>query len=185
MSAFTTVRRRSLICALVAAAFIAGLLLQGAIVRAQESTNSADVAAEKVAIIELANRFENTFDDGDLDANAEMWTDDGVFENSAGTFEGKDAIRAWAEQFYGMAASADGGHHLLTNFEIEVDGDTAEMTSYLTLIISVTSPNPSVISSEFTDRLVKVDGEWKFQHRRLEMLTQIEPPPSDGATPAA
>jgi ketosteroid isomerase-like protein len=165
-------------------AFALGLFVQGLVASAQDS-NGADTTADKVAIAELAAKFETTFDEGDFDANVDLWTDDAVFDHPTGVFTGKDAYRQWAEAFYQQGAAAGGTHHLITNVQISVNGDRADMTSYLTLLVGITSPAPLIISGEFTDHLVKIDGIWKFQSRKLVSPTQFGPPQSGGATPVA
>jgi ketosteroid isomerase-like protein len=177
--------RRSWVVVIAATAFALGLLVQGFVVHAQDSTAATDTTADKVAIAELAAKFETTFDQGDFDANVDLWTDDGVFNHPAGVFTGKEAYRQWAEGFYQQAAASGGSHHLLTNVQVTVNGDQADMTSYLTLIVGVVNPAPVIISGEFTDHLVKVDGEWKFQTRTLQVMTQFGPPSQGGATPVA
>ncbi|MFL5758642.1 MAG: nuclear transport factor 2 family protein [Thermomicrobiales bacterium] len=176
--------RRSWVMVIVAAAFALGLLVQGLVASAQDS-NQTDTTADKAAITELAAKFETTFDQGDFDTNVDLWTDDGVFDHPAGVFKGKEAYRQWAEGFYQQSAASGGSHHLLTNVQITVNGDQADMTSYLTLLVGITSPAPAIISGEFTDHVVKVDGEWKFQTRKLVIATQFGPPQSGGATPVA
>jgi ketosteroid isomerase-like protein len=177
--------RRSWVIVLVAAAFAFGLLVQAVVAHAQDASGEADTAADKVAIAELAAAFETTFDQGDLDANVEMLTDDAVFDHPSGVFTGKDAYRQWAEAFYQQSAASGGTHHLVTNVQITVNGDQADMTSYLTLLVGITSPTPVIISGDFTDHLVKIDGQWKFQSRKLVAYTQFGPPPGAGATPVA
>jgi ketosteroid isomerase-like protein len=167
---------------------LGGLLAPGFVARAQDTDDSTDEAADTLAIMDLANRFEVAFDHGDIEASVEMWTDDGVFEHPSGTYTGKDAYREWANAFYQQAQQGGGSHHLLTNILVDVEGDTATMTSYLTLIVGVVSPTPVIISGEFTDSVVRVGGEWKFQRRTLVVFTQFGPPPQDqgqggGATP--
>jgi ketosteroid isomerase-like protein len=185
MAASNPIRHWSIVTAAIAAAFALGLLLQGVVATAQDSASSPDVTADKLAILELATRFETTFDRGDIDANVALWTDDAVFDHPSGVYTGTDAYRQWATAFSQQGIAGGGTHHLLTNVEITVVGDQADMTSYLTLLLGVTSPTPVVISGEFTDHLVRIDGEWKFQTRRLVVLTQFGPQGGGGATPVA
>ena len=176
--------RRSWVIVIAAAAFAFGLLVQGLVASAQDSSD-ADTTADMVEIAELAAKFETTFDQGDIDANVELWTDDAVFDHPSGVYTGKDAYRQWAETFFQQAAASGGTHHLITNVQITVNGDQADMTSYLTILVGITSPAPVIISGEFTDHLVRADGEWKFQSRKLISPTQFGPPQSGGATPVA
>ncbi len=127
------------------------------------ATDAPPQAADELAIMEVSNRFENAFDDGDLEAHLATLSDDIVFEsNASGTYRGKEAYRGWVEPF---PAQAQGGtRHVMTNFEIEVRGDTATATSYLT-ILGRTGPAVGA-TAEFTDELARMDGRWVFTTRR-------------------
>jgi hypothetical protein len=84
--------------------------------------------------MELAARFETTFDAGDVGGHLATWVDDLSFESPFGSYQGKDAYRAWVEAFNRVAMAGGGTRHLVTNFEIDLAGDTATMTCYLTIL---------------------------------------------------
>ena len=144
--------------------------------------NDAQVALDKLEIMELAARFENTFDAGDVEGHLATWADDLTFESPFGDYQGKEAYRAWVTEFNQIAMANGGTRHLVTNFEIDVTGETATMTCYL-VIVSATTPPAIGFTTAFTDdQLLKVDGEWKFVHRTLEV---DQPLPTASGTPAA
>ncbi len=148
----------------VTGAFVTAVLLGGCSAPVA-ATAAPRQAADELAIMEVSNRFENAFDDGDLEAHLATLSDDIVFESNAfGTYRGKEAYRGWVEPFLAQAQAQGGTRHLMTNFEIEVRGDTATATSYLT-ILGRTGPAVGA-TVEFTDELARVDGRWVFTTRR-------------------
>ena len=143
------------------------------------ATDPGEVALDKLAIMELAARFETTFDAGDGGGHLATWVDDLSFESPFGSYQGKDAYRAWVEAFNRVAMAGGGTRHLVTNFEIDLAGDTATMTCYLTILSATTPPIIGATAVFTDDRLRKVDGEWKFAHRTLEVDQDL----SGAATP--
>ena len=143
---------------------------------APQSWAQARVAADKVAIQELASRFENTFDEGRIDAHLATWVDNLTFVSPFGTYRGKAAYAQWVREFYKVAQASGGTRHLVTNFEIDVRGDTATMKAYLMIVIRKPAVidgvrfHPIAYSTAFTnDRLVRVNGRWKFAARTLQI----------------
>ena len=56
---------------------------------------------------------------------------------------------------------ADGARHVTTNMLIEGDGNAATMRAYL----EVLRAREVSVTGSYTDTLVKVDGQWLFEHR--------------------
>src|SRR3712207_3197219 len=75
-------------------------------VGAAQPEREAQVALDKVAIMELAARFENTFDAGDVEGHLDTWVDDLSFESPFGNCQGKDAYRAWVTEFNRVAMAS-------------------------------------------------------------------------------
>ena len=137
---------------------------------------AAQTATDKLEIQELAARFEHAFDEGDFDAHMALWKSEMSFESPFGNYDTAEAYRGWVEGFYEQAQGNYGGtRHLVTNFDIRVDGDSASMTCYLTILARdgaqlADAPGRAVIAgtAAFTDdQLERVNGEWKFVHRTL------------------
>ena len=131
--------------------------------------------SDELAIKELAARFEKTFDDGDLDAHMATWTQAISFESPFGSYDTHEGYRGWAEGFKTQTQEQYGGtRHIVANHEITVDGDSATMTAYLIIFGRSGGgdpPQPVIVgTAAFTDdRLERVDGEWRFAHRTLEV----------------
>src|SRR3712207_3255186 len=94
-------RRRGSVTSLVATLLLGALVSCGARSAAQTdgSADAAQVALDELAIMELAARFENTFDAGDVEGHLEAWVDDLTFESPFGNYQGKDAYRTWVTEF--------------------------------------------------------------------------------------
>ena len=133
-----------------------------------------DTTSDKLDIMELAARFEVAFDNGDMDTHMATWADEVTFASPFGSYDTREDYRGWVEGFYSQTKKQYGGtRHIVTNHVIDVDGDRATMTAYLMIfgrnIGGDDSPQPGIAgTAAFTDdKLVRINGEWKFVHRTL------------------
>jgi SnoaL-like domain len=75
---------------------------------------------------------------------------------------GKEALRQFAS-----ARQPGANLHLSSNAAISVDGDHASVESYVMVIGP--SENPGVrLAGRYEDRLLRVDGHWRFVSRKLD-----------------
>lgn len=127
--------------------------------------------ADRLAIIELANVFENAFDTGQVDEHMQVWVDDLVFESPFGTYTDRNAYRQWVDGFIHTTRKAGGTRHLITNNVIKLNGNSATAMCYLVIV----SPKLRAIiaTSVFEDELVKINGSWKFKKRKLSIDQSI------------
>ncbi|MEA2170086.1 MAG: hypothetical protein QOF76_3386 [Solirubrobacteraceae bacterium] len=105
-------------------------------------------------------------DRGDIDLLKTVYHDDamelrGVFEGPASTFVGF------------VAASVEAGQemsHATSNFRIDLDGDAADVESYVVATITLTHPDGDkvheVLGARFLDRFERRDGHWRIAVRR-------------------
>jgi len=121
-------------------------------------------AEDRLAILELAARYNQAFDYGDVDAWVKTFTSDGVFADSGGfSVQGTDELRTFA----GKAAQGDVAiRHWNSSHVIEGNGDTATHSCYLMLIIMEEVPTIFGVG-RYDDKLKKVNGEWRFVRRLL------------------
>jgi hypothetical protein len=124
---------------------------------------------DRVAILDLAARYNTTIDYGDADAWVNTFTPDGVFLGSDGSrVQGAAELRAFADKIH-AANEAGGGlifRHWNSNHVIDGDDDRATHSCYLLWIHC--APEATIpFTGIYHDRLRKVDGEWKFEERRL------------------
>ncbi|MFI2332067.1 nuclear transport factor 2 family protein [Nocardia rhamnosiphila] len=123
--------------------------------------------ADKLAIIELSNTQMRALDNHDVDTWVGAWIPGGEFVATYGTFVGHDAIRKFINGHI-TAGKEDGARHLMTNYVVNGDGDTATVTSAVTKL-QVEKPPFIIASGIYTDIAVRTDEGWKFKSRRLDV----------------
>ncbi|MCS6924338.1 MAG: nuclear transport factor 2 family protein [Candidatus Binatia bacterium] len=128
---------------------------------------------EKFAIQELIARYNHAIDFGNYEAWVECFTEDGVFEGSAGRFAGRAELQKFTEQFNTMRTNLPNVRHCVMNTVTEVEGDTAVSSSYLQLVTTGKEGTKIVFTGRYDDKLVKVDGKWRFKERKV---TRDTPP---------
>lgn len=115
------------------------------------------------AIRALDARYCRLLDDGRWDELMEVFTEDGEFDGLSHP-KGQSEMRAF------FASLASGGltsfWHFVTNFDIEVDGDTATARSFLWQPC-VQNGEPWVAAGRYDDRVVRVDGRWLFRVKKV------------------
>ncbi|TIX49577.1 nuclear transport factor 2 family protein [Alteraurantiacibacter aquimixticola] len=140
-----------------------------------EVSNEVDPAMQevmdRVAIEDMVTEYYAHLGGGDASAFDEYFTEDAIFDVNGIVANG----RAEIEEIYAgigedaTSASNGGGqfHMILSNPVIEVDGDAATASFIWTGIrnADISAPPVFVEQGREYDKLVKVDGQWKFQHR--------------------
>jgi len=101
----------------------------------------------------------------DFAAYSRLFAKDGEWIGGFGTVKGPAAIQAFMEKNI-TGPNRGNTFHLLTNFEIDVHGDTATAWSRWTYV-TPDAGNKPVISQggRYEDTLVREDGHWKFKSR--------------------
>jgi len=122
--------------------------------------------SDKDEIRELLARYCYALDAERFDDMAELFAPDGVWETAFGTGRGREGIAAQARRI--LTGARPRRVHLTTNIVIDLDDQTATARSNWALISN--SPAGPVIGSagDYADTLVKRDGRWFFQHRRID-----------------
>ena len=114
---------------------------------------------DRAAIRDLLARYCHTFDTGDADGVADLFTEDGVFDPGVPGFEpveGREVIR-------GFVGTVPAGmvHHLTTDAAYDVDGDVATgIASFMAV-----AKGAFVTVGRYHDDLVRVDGAWRIRRR--------------------
>ena len=117
---------------------------------------------DKLAIMELVARYNHAYDGGDAEAWAATFTEDGAFQSRGRRTEGREALVRKVEEEAEKIATFK-PRHLISNFVIEGDGDSATLTCHLLLM----SGSDVAAVGSYDDVLRRVDGVWKFAHRTV------------------
>ncbi len=119
-------------------------------------------AEDQLAIMDLSARYCHATDSHDSEGWADTFTADGAIEAPQGTSQGRDALIQFSQ---GVNTGMPNVRHHISNIVICGEGDSATMKSYLNLIN--TEGNATVFTATYEDQIVRVDGEWKFAHRKI------------------
>lgn len=129
------------------------------------SSPSPLTAGDKLDILELYARYSRAEDEGDVEAFLATFAADGSIASSRDTFRGRDLLRQF---FTGSVYMGAGRRHFTANHVITVDAGGALARANFMLIRTEGEPK-LIVTGTYTDTLKKVDGVWRFSHRRIEV----------------
>ena len=137
--------------------------------KAQSSTSLASRVQrledmEEIRIV--LTEYGRTLDARDFAAYSHLFAKDGQWVGGFGTVQGPSAIQAFMEENIGTGPNKAHNFHLLTNFVIEVHGDTATAWSHWTFVVPTADNKPVIAQSgRYDDLLIRENGHWKFKRR--------------------
>lgn len=123
----------------------------------------------------VLNRYSIAYDENDMTEMADTFAEDAVLTmrigdgDQIGPFEGKAAVMKLMTD--SLASQSDQRRHVTTNLAVRrEDGQTAAVSSYLTLI-SVADGTARVLSTaRYEDELQREDdGAWRFTKRHIQL----------------
>jgi uncharacterized protein (TIGR02246 family) len=117
-------------------------------------------------------------DSREFKAYASLFAADGEWVGGFGTVKGPAAIQAFMEKNLGTAPNRAGNYHLLSNFVITVQGDTATAWSRWAFIVPEANGARVAQAGRYDDTLVRENGRWKFKKR---VASNDTPPPASAA----
>ena len=120
--------------------------------------------SDVLAIHQLYANYSFASDHGDGAAYAACFTSDGVFEMPGRRVEGADALAASSTN---ASDGAPAMRHMLSNIVVDGEGDQARGKAYATLLRTQAAPVAILMTGEYSDHLVRVDGSWRFSQRRF------------------
>jgi uncharacterized protein (TIGR02246 family) len=122
--------------------------------------------------------YGRNLDAHDFGAYARLFAKDGEWVGGFGSVKGTAAIEAFMAKNIGSPGKPAGTYHLLTNFIIDVHGDTATAWSRWGYVTPGPDKKPAIAQGgHYEDKLVRENGTWKFSRR--EAFVDI---PHSGAT---
>jgi uncharacterized protein (TIGR02246 family) len=105
-------------------------------------------------------------DSRDLAAYSKLFAKDGEWVGGLGSAKGPEGILAMMQKSFGTGPNRNNSFHILSNFQIEVKGDTATAWSRWTFVTPAADGKPVISQSgRYDDVLVREDGRWKFKRR--------------------
>jgi hypothetical protein len=130
---------------------------------------------DKQAITEVLHRYCIAFDTKDRELAYSVWHPDGTAEYE-GMFEGTG--RGFVD--FGVGAHETAlpvSSHQVTNILIDVDGDVATSTAYVTAAAQRADGSAvNLIRGQYDDRWSRRDGTWAIDHRHFRThLTHVVP----------
>lgn len=177
------------------------LLLTAALLLVSCSQQQSSEADDRLAILEMQNRYVLAMDYFDADGYAAVFAEDGILDWARGEVIGRPAIREFmATNTYDLrklnfqpAQTEDGREwppavrHLVTNQVIEINGDTARVISYWMNYSNAADRRKIEWLSygSWDDELVKINGEWLFKRHKIYNENNPNRFTADQASPLA
>lgn len=122
-----------------------------------------DTTADIVQITEVLNRHQVYIDLGNADGYADLYSEDGHYESPFTSATGRAQIRQMFTDLRDQGFTA-GKRHMTGPAVIDVDGTRATARSWYW--VAETEQAATVYATgTYTDRLQKIDGNWKITHR--------------------
>ena len=148
---------------------IAALLLLGGVLAAQNDASVAsrlqrleDIEEIRTVLLDYG-RF---LDSRDLAAYSRLFATDGEWVGGFGSAKGPAGILEFMQKNLGTGPNRNNSYHILSNFEIEVKGDTATAWSRWTFIVPAADGKPVISQAgRYDDTLVRENGRWRFKRR--------------------
>jgi uncharacterized protein (TIGR02246 family) len=110
--------------------------------------------------------YGRTLDAHDFGAYSRLFSKDGEWVGGFGSVKGPVAIEAFMAKNIGTPGKPSGTYHLLTNFFIDVHGDTATAWSRWAFVTPGPDKKPAMAQGgHYEDTLIRENGRWKFSRR--------------------
>jgi uncharacterized protein (TIGR02246 family) len=121
---------------------------------------------DKEEIRTLLLDYGRLLDARDLVAYSKLFAKDGEWVGGFGSARGPAEILAFMQKNLGPGRNENHTFHILSNFEIEVKGDTGTATSRWTFVTPGADGKPALSQAgRYDDILVREDGKWRFKRR--------------------
>jgi hypothetical protein len=140
-------------------------------------------ADDRLELMELCARYSFYVDTFQLHPLVELFTDDGVFDESAvgmGRYEGHDVIRAYFRD--DLFPVVDAWLHLTSNFIVDcIDGSSASGRCSTIMDADVQGGAWLHGTVWYEDDYVRTDGGWRFRSRVVKPYTKLDLGPLSAA----
>jgi uncharacterized protein (TIGR02246 family) len=111
--------------------------------------------------------YGRTLDAHDFGAYSRLFSKDGEWVGGFGSVKGPAEIEAFMAKNIGAPGKPSGTYHVLTNFLIDVHGDTASAWSRWAFVTPGPDKKPAIAQGgHYEDTLIRENGRWKFSRRQ-------------------
>jgi len=170
-------------CLALLAACMAGLGSFGAAAQGGGSNAAVEAMASRLQVLEdreairaLLLAYGRAHDNRDYRTFADLFADNGEWVGGLGSAQGPEAIFELMDATIGHnpLPKGSGTVHLMTNEQIEIDGDSASALTNWTYITPNEKGDPGLVFvGEYHDRFVRERGVWKFLRREATGVIPI------------
>lgn len=126
-------------------------------------------AEDTLAIQRIITDYAVHLDAQDFDAYAALFAREGVWQNGNTIRRGPEEIKAMLVGLYGTPPEGfvnNASYHLVSNFEVAVDGDRATARSRHLLVMRGEDGSPvPELAGQYEDEFIREDGQWKILKR--------------------
>lgn len=138
--------------------------------RPASAAESAEIRLRRLEDMEeirtLLLDYGRFLDSRDLPAYSRLFAKDGEWVGGFGSARGPEEILAFMQKNLGTGPNSGNTFHILSNFEIVVDRDSATAWSRWTFITAGADGKPTISQAgRYDDILVREDGHWRFKRR--------------------
>lgn len=161
----------------LAAVAVAGTVAPGA--ASGEANSALPARIQRLEDVEAIGRvltdYGRLVDARDWNAFADLFAEDGgTWSGGFGTAVGRTAI--YDMMMKAMGPTPGPNYHVMSNFEIDVKGDTATAWSRWTFVSGNADGKPAILyGGRYQDMLVRENGRWKFKRR--DVVSDVAGPP--------
>jgi len=161
MGKFENMKPPLVALALLASGFVpAGAFAQTSL--AQKIQRLEDIEEIRTVLV----NYGRYLDAHDFKAYARLFAENGEWIGGFGTVKGPAEVEAFMEKNIGSPGKPNGTYHLLSNFVIDVHGDTATAWSRWNYVTPGPDKKPVINQGgHYEDKLVRENGHWKFIRR--------------------
>jgi uncharacterized protein (TIGR02246 family) len=153
-------------------------LALGGVVHTATREGSVEARLQKLedteAIRMLLVKYGRALDARDFRAYGDLFAKDGTWKGGMGSATSPRNIEKMvADGFAKMSPKLyENSNHVMTSFDIQVDGDTAKAWSRWLWVVEGSNGKPQVERGGiYQDTLVRENGQWKFKQRQA--ITEI------------
>jgi ketosteroid isomerase-like protein len=175
---------------LVAGVFFVGVLsLLATFATAQGKKESTEARlqrfADKEEIQNVLLEYGRALDSRNFAAYSALFAQDGEWVGGFGSVKGPANIKAFMEKNMGTNGNPTHNYHLLSNFVITVNGDTATAWSRWAFVQPQDRGAVIAQAGSYDDTFVRENGVWKFKKRTASNDTGRPAPAAAAPAPSS